>query len=230
MKPADIPAANRVLKREYEKKRAPIIELIRAQTEDPFKILVAVLLSARTKDETTAQVCDRLFATVQKPDDLRGLTIRQIEKLIFPIGFYHTKAKHLKQLPDALDTTFGGRIPETIDELCELPGVGRKTANLVIINAFDKHGMCVDVHVHRISNRLGLIRTRNPHESEMALRKSVPKRYWKTWNRFLVSFGQTVCKPVNPRCDNCPMARFCDRIGVAAVKANSRVAHSPQTR
>ncbi|MDA0989787.1 MAG: endonuclease III [Verrucomicrobia bacterium] len=214
MKPTDIPAVDRILKKEYARKQAPIIELIRAQTEDPFKILVAVLLSARTKDETTAVVCDRLFATVNNPEDLRNLSIKQIEELIYPIGFYHTKAKHLKQLPDALDTKFDGVIPQTIDELCELPGVGRKTANLVMINAFDKYGMCVDIHVHRISNRLGLIRTKDPYDTEMALRDLLPKRYWKTWNRHLVSFGQTQCKPIRPVCATCPIHRFCDRIGV----------------
>ncbi len=216
MKPAHIPEVNRILKRDYENNHAPIIELIRAQTEDPFKILVATLLSARTKDETTSEVCDRLFKTVNTADDLKPLTIRQIEKLIYPIGFYKTKAKHLKELPNVLDSDFGGRIPDTIDELCKLPGVGRKTANLVVINAFDKHGMCVDIHVHRISNRMGLIRTKDPLESEMTLREIMPKRYWKTWNRHLVSYGQRVCRPINPQCDRCLVRDYCKRVGVSA--------------
>ena len=214
MKIADIPAVNRILKGDYAQHHAPVVELVKAQTADPFRILVATLLSARTKDETTADVCRRLFKRVRTARDLNTLTVTRIEKLIYPIGFYRTKARHLKQLPRALDTLFEGRIPDTIDDLCRLPGVGRKTANLVIINAFDKHGMCVDIHVHRISNRLGLISTRDPLESEMALREIMPKRYWKTWNRYLVSYGQRVCKPVSPLCHDCLMRKHCSQIGV----------------
>jgi len=214
MQPADIPAVNRILKRAYETQQAPIIELIQAQTQDPFKILVATILSARTKDETTSAVVRRLFQRVSQPADFRELTQAELEALIFPIGFFRTKARHLKQLPDALDRLFDGRIPRTVEDLCKLPGVGRKTANLVVTVAFDRPGICVDVHVHRICNRLGLIRTRTPHETEMTLRELLPKRYWKTWNRQLVSFGQIVCRPVNPHCGDCPIAVWCDRVGV----------------
>ena len=214
MQATDIPAVNHILKQAYETNQAPIIELIQAQTNDPFKILVATILSARTKDETTSAVVRRLFNRVSKPDDFRHLSQTELETLIFPIGFFRTKARHLKLLPDALDRLYGGRIPETVEALCKLPGVGRKTANLVVTVAFNRHGICVDVHVHRISNRLGLIKTRNPLESEMALREILPKRYWKTWNRQLVSFGQTICRPVNPRCNACPIAQWCDRAGV----------------
>jgi endonuclease III len=210
MKIADIPAVNRALKKEYEAHNAPIIELIQAQTRSPFKVLVGTILSARTKDETTAQAVRKLFAEVSEPADFRKLTVKQIEKLIFPVGFYHTKAKHLKQLPDALDREFDGKIPDTIDGLCKLPGVGRKTANLVVTVAFDKYGICVDVHVHRITNRLGLIKTKTPLETEMKLREILPKRYWKNWNSYLVSFGQTRCKPISPNCDGCPITKFCD--------------------
>ena len=214
MRVDDIPVVNRVLKRDYKQHHAPIIELIKAQTEDPFKILVATLLSARTKDETTSEVCHRLFQKINTAQDFKSMTVTQIEKLIYPIGFYKTKARHLKQLPDVLDSLFGGKIPDTIDDLCKMPGVGRKTANLVIINAFDKHGMCVDIHVHRISNRLGLIKTKDPLESEMTLREIMPKRYWKTWNRHLVSYGQRVCKPIRPLCHQCLVRKHCDRVGV----------------
>ncbi|NIY15723.1 MAG: endonuclease III, partial [Nitrospinaceae bacterium] len=130
------------------------------------------------------------------------------------VGFYKTKARHLAQLPEVLRDRFQGRIPQNIDDLCTLPGVGRKTANLVMIAAFDKHGMCVDTHVHRISNRLGLISTDSPHASEMALREILPKRYWKTWNRYLVSLGQTICRPINPRCSACSLYDLCERRGV----------------
>ncbi len=210
----DIPAVHKALKREYEKHDAPIIEFIQAQTGSPFKVLVATILSARTKDETTTQVVRKLFKVVTCPDDLRRISLPGLEKLLHPVGFFRVKAKHLKALPDVLDREFGGRIPETIDELCKLPGVGRKTANLVVTVAFDKHGICVDVHVHRITNRLGLIQTKTPLETEMRLREILPKRYWKSWNRQLVSFGQTLCKPVRPQCERCPITPFCERVGV----------------
>ncbi|MFC1452833.1 endonuclease III domain-containing protein [Verrucomicrobiota bacterium] len=214
MKSSHIPAVNRVLNREYAKRHAPIIELIKVQTEDPFLVLVATILSARTKDEMTAQVSDRLFKTVRKPHDFDRLTLRQVEKLIFPIGFFRTKARHLKQLPGALDTLFDGEIPDDIDDLCKLPGVGRKTANLVRSVAFDKPAICVDVHVNRISNRLGLVKTTTPLETEMRLRELLPVRYWKTWNRYLVSYGQTVCTPRKPKCGECAISRYCDRVGL----------------
>jgi endonuclease III len=210
----DIPAVHKVLKREYEKQDAPIIEFIQAQTGSPFKVLIATILSARTKDETTTQAVRKLFKVVQCPADLRHVSLVELEKLIHPVGFFRVKAKHLKKLPDVLDREFDGHIPDTIDELCKLPGVGRKTANLVVTVAFDKHGICVDVHVHRITNRLGLIQTQTPLETEMRLREILPKRYWKSWNRQLVSFGQTLCRPIRPHCARCPIADFCSRVGV----------------
>ncbi len=210
----DIPAVHKALKREYDKHDAPIIEFIQAQTGSPFKVLIATILSARTKDETTTQAVRKLFKVVQCPDDLRHVSLAELEKLIHPVGFFRVKAKHLKKLPDVLDLEFDGHIPDTIDELCRLPGVGRKTANLVVTVAFDKHGICVDVHVHRITNRLGLIQTQTPLETEMRLREILPKRYWKSWNRQLVSFGQTLCRPIRPHCARCPIADFCSRVGV----------------
>ena len=207
---ADIPAVHRALARAFQKVRAPIIDLVAAQTRDPFHVLVGTILSARTKDQTTAEACGRLFQRIRTPADLRQVPPAELERMIFPVGFYHTKAKHLKQLPDVLDAKFGGRIPETVEELCELPGVGRKTANLVVVLGFDKPGICVDVHVHRICNRLGLIQTPAPFETEMTLRRILPARYWKTWNSYLVSFGQTQCRPINPRCPTCPIQKVCD--------------------
>jgi len=209
VKQADIPTVHRALARAFRKAKAPIIDLVAAQTRDPFHVLVGTILSARTKDETTAAACARLFRRVRTPADLRQVPRAELERLIFPVGFYHTKAQHLKQLPDTLDRKFGGRIPRTVEELCELPGVGRKTANLVVVLGFDLPGICVDVHVHRICNRLGLIRTRDPLETEMTLRKILPLRYWKTWNSYLVSFGQTQCRPVRPHCETCPIRRHC---------------------
>ena len=210
MKIEDIPAVNRILKREYEAHNAPIIELIQAQTNSPFKVLVGTILSARTKDETTAAAVRKLFKVVNTPADLKKLPQKKLEKLIFPVGFYRIKAKHLRQLPDVLDKEFDGKIPDTIEDLCKLPGVGRKTANLVVTVAFNKYGICVDVHVHRITNRLGLIKTKTPLETEMKLREILPKRYWKSWNSYIVSFGQTRCRPVSPQCADCPVRKFCD--------------------
>jgi endonuclease III len=215
VKQADVPAVNRILKRAYAKRRAPVIELIKARTHNPFKILVSTILSARTKDEMTAAVSRRLFREVRRPADLERMSRRALEKLIFPIGFFRTKARHLQALPGVLRREFGGVLPQTVEELCRLPGVGRKTANLVVAVAFDKPAICVDVHVHRITNRLGLVCTKTPLETEMALRRILPVRYWKTWNRQLVSYGQTVCSPRNPHCEACAIAGHCRRVGVA---------------
>lgn len=210
----DISAVNRILAREYVRNNAPIVDLVRIQTGSIFKTLVATILSARTKDGTTAAASERLFKLARNPSGLGRLTRRQIEKAIFPVGFYHTKAKHLKELPGALDRLFHGRIPGTIEDLCKLPGVGRKTANLVVAVGFGMPAICVDVHVHRICNRLALLRTRTPFDTEMRLRKILPVKYWKTWNSFLVSFGQNTCRPVKPACGVCPIHRFCKRVNV----------------
>lgn len=212
---ADIPQVHAVLRDEFERHPAPIIDFMAAQERDPFKILVATILSARTKDETTTVVVrDQLFPEVRGFDDLRRVSLERLEKLIYPVGFFRTKAKHLKELPDALDRLYGGKIPETVEELCALSGVGRKTANLVVALAFSKPAICVDVHVHRICNRFGLVTTKTPHDTEMALRRILPERYWITWNGSLVSFGQRRCTPLRPKCDGCPLARWCARIGV----------------
>ena len=211
MKPADIPAVHRRLKKEYDKHRAPIVEFIAAQTDDPFRVLVTTILSARTKDETTTAATYRLFKKVKCLNDLKRIQEKQLAKLIFPVGFFRQKAKHLKQLPAVLEQEFNGEIPRTIDDLCRLPGVGRKTANLVLAVAFGIPAVCVDVHVHRICNRLGLIKTATPYDSEMALRQILPRRYWISWNALLVSFGQTICRPQNPHCNTCPINKYCDR-------------------
>ena len=209
----DVPAVNRLLKKEFRAHAAPIIELIEAQTHDPFCVLVGTILSARTKDACTTGAVKRLFAKAAgekfAPADLERLGEAEIAELIYPVGFYREKAKHLKELPKTLKEKFAGKLPHTVEELCELPGVGRKTANLTVAVGFDLPAICVDVHVHRICNRLGLIRTKTPFETEMTLRKILPKRYWKTWNSHLVSFGQTRCAPVRPRCEGCPIKAYC---------------------
>lgn len=203
-----------ILGKLFQEYHAPIIDLIKAQTRDPFKILVGTILSARTKDETTSKVVKRLFSVVNDYQDLKKISEKEIEELIYPVGFYHQKAKYLKELPEVLDSQFKGKIPNEIDDLVTLPGVGRKTANLVKIMAFEEPAMCVDVHVHRISNRLGYIKTKTPLDSEMALRKKLPVEYWLNYNSYLVAFGQNHCKPINPRCDICPIYEECGRIGV----------------
>lgn len=203
-----------LLKAHFHTVKAPIVDLIQAQTNDPFKVLVATILSARTKDETTTKTVTELFKTVQVPHDLDKLSDSELDKIIWQVGFHREKTKHLKQLPSALDEKFGGKVPKEIEELIQLPGVGRKTANLVRSIAFDLPAVCVDVHVHRISNRWGYIRTKDPLESEMALRKVLPEKYWIVYNSYLVAFGQNLCYPRKPRCSDCPLAEYCAKIGV----------------
>lgn len=212
-----IAAIDAALKKEFHAHSAPIVELVEAQTRDPFCVLVATILSARTKDACTAGAVRRLFAVAQgerfSPSDLERLETAEIERLVYPVGFYRDKARHLKELPRVLRERFAGVLPNTVEELCELPGVGRKTANLTVAVGFGLPAICVDVHVHRISNRLGLVKTKTPFETEMALRKILPVKYWMTWNSHLVSFGQTRCVPLKPKCDGCPIARFCHAHG-----------------
>jgi endonuclease III len=223
MLPSDIPRINRLLKKAFYSTKSPLMELVAAQTRDPFRILLGTILSARTKDTCTAAACGRLFEKVTTPDGLRKIPVGVLEKLIYPVGFYRAKARHLKALPKALDETFGGVLPQTVEELCELPGVGRKTANLVVALGFNKPAICVDVHVHRITNRLGLVTTKTPYETEMALRQTLPLRYWITWNSYLVSFGQTRCTPRNPHCDGCLISVFCPIGGAQPENKNLKV-------
>jgi endonuclease III len=192
----------------------PIVELIEAQTKDPFKVLVTTILSARTKDQTTAMVVKKLFKNIKKISDFNTYSEKQIAELLYPVGFYKTKAKHLKKLPKVLQEQFNGNIPSTVDELVKLPGVGRKTANLVVAVAFNKPAICVDVHVHRISNRLGYVQTKTPYETEMKLREILPKKYWKTFNTYLVAFGQHTCTPISPHCSKCPITKWCNQVDV----------------
>ncbi len=211
---ADVSVVNRRLKAAFHAQRAPILDLVAAQTHDPFRILVGTILSARTKDACTAGACERLFARATTPQALSALAVDELEKLIHPVGFFRTKARMLKQLPGVLQERFNGKIPDTVEALCELPGVGRKTANLVVALGFGKPAICVDVHVHRITNRLGLVKTATPFETEMELRRILPVRYWRTWNSYLVAFGQTRCGPRNPECAGCPIHPWCARVGV----------------
>lgn len=205
------------VKKEVETYQVPIVDLIAVQTRDPFKVLVATILSARTKDETTAKAAARLFKRAPDADALSGLAEEEIRKLIYPVGFYKNKAGYLKKLPAALEA-FSGRVPDDIDSLVKLPGVGRKTANLVVSVAFGKPAICVDTHVHRIMNIWGYVETQTPLATEMALREKLPEKYWREVNGILVAFGQGTCKPVAPHCDRCVIQDLCPRIGVTPRK------------
>jgi endonuclease-3 len=195
----------------------PAVEKVaEAEAENAFQILIATLLSARTQDATTAAASARLFARARTPRSMAKLTVREIERLIYPVGFYRTKAEHVKACCEMLMTRFGGRVPDTLEELVMLPGVGRKTANLVLILAFNsRQNICVDTHVHRISNRLGWVATRTPEETEQALYRATEQRWWASLNLYLVTWGQNVCRPVHPRCGDCAIAADCPRIGVS---------------
>lgn len=214
MKNVDIDAVYEILSREIKKYKVPVVDLIKIKSQSHFKVLVATILSARTKDETTIKVCERLFSKVKDINDFEKLSENEIEKLIYPVGFYKTKAKYLKKLPKVLKEEFEGKIPGEIDDLLKLPGVGRKTANLVRAVGFRKPAMAIDVHCHRIFNRLGYIKTKTPFETEMLLRKKLPRRYWKKINYLLVAFGQNICRPISPWCSKCPIIKYCNQVGI----------------
>lgn len=194
----------------------PAVEKIsEAQAEEPFQILIATLLSARTQDATTHAASTRLFQRARTPRTLAKLPVAEIEKLIYPVGFYRNKARHVKACCEMLVSDFGGRVPSTMEDLVKLPGVGRKTANLVLILGFkSQRNICVDIHVHRISNRLGWVRTAEPEETEQALYRAIPARWWPLTNLYLVTWGQNVCRPVRPRCENCAVSRDCQKFGL----------------
>jgi endonuclease III len=202
------------LRREVPRWRPTALAVVAERSRDPFRVLIACLLSLRTKDETTEAASTRLFALADTPDAMRRLRPAQIERAIFPVGFYRTKARVLLGVCRDLVERFGSKVPDRIDQLLTLNGVGRKTANLVVTQAFNKPGICVDTHVHRISNRLGYVTTRTPEETEKALRAKLPRRYWIGYNDLLVAFGQNVCQPVSPRCSECPVRAPCPRVGV----------------
>lgn len=194
----------------------PAVEKVaEAEADNAFQILIATLLSARTQDATTAAASGRLFARARTPRSMAKLPVREIEQLIYPVSFYRNKAEHVKACCEMLLRRFKGQVPGTLEELVMLPGVGRKTANLVLILAFkSRQNICVDTHVHRISNRLGWVATATPEETEQALYKATEQRWWADINLYLVTWGQNVCRPVHPRCGDCAIAADCPRIGV----------------
>lgn len=213
--PFDIDRFMKILGEQYRSWNAPVITLIANRGASPFEILISTLLSLRTKDAVTGQAAARLLAVAATPGEMLTLDEARIRELIYPVGFYATKARRILEICRILLAQHGGRVPETIEALTRLPGVGRKTANLVLVEGFGKEAICVDTHVHRISNRIGYVRTKSPDNTEAALRRKLPRRHWLRYNEILVAFGQTICRPVSPLCSRCPVALMCPRIGVA---------------
>jgi endonuclease-3 len=191
-----------------------LTEVARTMGRDPFKILVGTILSLRTKDETTGPAAARLFVLAGTAEEMLQLSAEQIAKAIYPVGFYRTKAGTILEICRTLVTGYGGRVPDTMEQLLALKGVGRKTANLVLTLGFQAPAICVDTHVHRISNRWGYVRTKTPEDTEFALRSKLPRAYWPTYNDLLVAFGQNICKPISPLCGRCPLDDICPKVGV----------------
>jgi endonuclease-3 len=195
-------------------RRYEIDRFVRANGESPFRILIGCILSLRTKDETTYPATERLFARARDPRGMLRLRESTIARLIYPVGFYRRKAAQIREVSRLLLERHEGRVPDTIEELLELPGVGRKTANLTVTLGFGKPGICVDTHVHRICNRLGWVETRHPDATEVELRRILPKRWWIPINETLVRHGQQICHPVSPKCSECPVRKECARVEV----------------
>lgn len=202
-----------ILKKASKNWRLPSVTQISLK-KDPYQVLISTLLSLRTKDEVTLESSKRLFVLAKSPQAMLRLNKRRIARTIYPVGFYKTKAKRILEISRALIKTYAGKVPNRLEELLRLKGVGRKTANLVLTLGFGKLGICVDTHVHRISNRLGLVKTKTPEKTEFALRQTLPKKHWILYNDLLVTFGQTLCRPISPWCSRCPIDRYCDKVGV----------------
>lgn len=209
-----IHAAVSRIRQDVRQWKPPVLGVVANQTRDPFRVLVACLLSLRTKDATTAAAAARLFALATTPRALGALPARTIERAIYPVCFYRSKARAIRALCAKLQIDFNGAVPDRIEDLVSLPGVGRKTANLVVTLAFGQPGICVDTHVHRITNRWGYVATRTPNETEQALRKTLPQQYWIEFNDLLVPYGQHRCTPTSPFCSGCRLIQWCRRVGV----------------
>ena len=218
-KATHVHAVMRTLARAIDGLDLPAVEKISEESrDDPFEVLIATMLSAQTRDPVTAAASARLFDVARTPRTMQDLTVKRIERLIYPVSFYRHKARHVKETCRILVDRFGGRVPDAMEELLTLPGVGRKTANLVLILGFKSvKNICVDTHVHRISNRLGWVRTRTPDETEQALYEATHGRWWPYINLYLVTWGQNVCRPVYPRCGACVIRPYCARVGVTRI-------------
>lgn len=222
LEPGSLPHVQAVMKklaRAIENLEEPAVEKIaEEEQENPFHVLISTMLSAQTRDEVTYAASTRLFKRARTPRTMAALSTKEIEKLIYPVSFYRNKAVYVKETCRQLVARYGGKVPDTMDEMLTLPGVGRKTANLVLILAHaSRENICVDTHVHRISNRLGWVRTKTPEQTEHALYEVTPKKWWPSVNLYLVTWGQNVCRPVYPRCPACVLADICPKIGVTKV-------------
>ncbi len=213
----DIHEVMRLLRKQIKTLNVPWLDKMAIQ-RDPFRILISCVLSLRTQDKTTGEASERLFAIASTPENMASLKVGEIQKAIYPVGFYRVKAKTIKSISETILRQYNGKVPDNIDDLLKLKGVGRKTANLVVTLGFNKYGICVDTHVHRISNRLGYVQTDTPEETEYALREKLPRKYWKSINSILVAFGQGICKPISPFCSHCSVYNYCERIGVSVSR------------
>ena len=209
----DIDTVLKIIRHKNKRFIEPIVTTI-SRKRTPFHVLISCLLSLRTKDQTTSEASRRLFAVADNPEEMTKIPIPKLEKLIYPVGFYRTKARKIKEICKILIGEYHSRVPDEIDELLKLNGVGRKTANLVVTLGYKKPGICVDTHVHRITNRWGYVKTKNPHETEFTLREKLPKKYWLTINDLLVTYGQNLCVPISPKCSICRVGMYCRKVGV----------------
>lgn len=203
----------RILREEIKKFNVPIVSEVAAD-RDPYKVLISCILSLRTKDEVTKKASLKLFEYANTAKKMIQMDETEIQKLIYPVGFYKTKAKRIIEMSHKILDEYGGIVPDTIDELLKLKGVGRKTANIVVTLGYAKLGVCVDTHVHRISNRWGYVKTKNPIQTEFALREKLPQEHWIEYNDILVTYGQNVCAPISPKCSICPIEKYCPKLGV----------------
>lgn len=204
-----------LIKKEMKKYRNVLDEKWKKIERNPFTVLISCLLSLRTKDEVTAEASIRLLTKYKSPQDLANAPLEEVEKLIYPVGFYHVKAKRIKEISKYIVENFDGKVPDKFEDLLKIKGVGRKTAGIVMAYGFDKDGyLAIDTHCHRIPNRLGWIKTKTPEETERELKRVVPRKYWKELNHLLVRFGQTICLPVSPKCSICPLNKYCKKVGV----------------
>jgi endonuclease III len=197
------------IKKKTDEFKNPVVTKIGKVNKSKYKVLISCILSLRTKDETTYPASKRLFKLARTPKEMLSLTTKQIEKAIYPVGFYRTKARRIKEISKTLLKKHNGKVPETFEDLMNLKGVGRKTANIVMVYGHKKEGLPIDTHCHRIPNRLGWVKTKNPDKTEECLRKILPKKYWEDFNNTFVTFGQNVCRPVKPHCWECPVTRYC---------------------
>lgn len=218
MKDTDIAKVMKQIQKQVQSLSVPWLDELSRMDRDPFKVLISCILSLRTQDKTTGEASWRLFQSGATPDALASMKIEEIQKAIYPVGFYNVKAKTIKTVSETIMNNYHGKVPDTIDELLKLKGVGRKTANLVVTLGWNKYGICVDTHVHRITNRWGYVETKKPSETESALREKLPKHYWKEINGLLVAFGQGICKPISPFCNKCSVIAFCNRISVTRYR------------